>query len=62
MNENDLEKLIDSTSLSEVLAMLANICYEKAQHIETNWQDDLTASAWYEAVDHINNAIVEIDV
>jgi hypothetical protein len=41
----DLESLIDRTSLQEVLMGLSEICSEKADHVETNWQDKPLARA-----------------
>lgn len=41
-----LEKLVDTYGLANVLETLSEICYHKAQHIETNWQDRLTAHYW----------------
>jgi hypothetical protein len=42
----DLEKMIDKHGLEYVLQQLACICIAKAEHIETNWQDHLTAAVW----------------
>lgn len=35
-----LEQLVDSNSLASVLEALAQICYLKAEHLETNWQSN----------------------
>jgi hypothetical protein len=42
----DLESLIDSTSLSDVVGALSLICSEKAEHIRENWQDYSLARKW----------------
>lgn len=41
-----LEALIDTTSLRAVVAAIAEIARTKAEHIQTNWQDNITAQAW----------------
>ena len=51
-----LEAWIDKHGLSEVVATIADLCDEKAQHIRTNWQDEQTASVWESAARHMNNA------
>jgi len=45
----ELEKLIDSSSLLDVVTGLEMICDEKAAHIEVNWQDKTTARVWKKA-------------
>jgi len=44
--EDDLEDLIDKHGLSGVVSALSDICYEKANHVRTNWQDEVLAKAW----------------
>ncbi len=49
MNKDDfwaLEELIDKRSVAEVLSTIADICSEKAMHIDENWQDHALARAW----------------
>lgn len=43
---DDLEAIVDRTSLSAVLESLAYVCSEKAEHLLTNWQDETSADAW----------------
>jgi hypothetical protein len=50
MNEslqNELEALIDRYGMSQVLLGIAAVCYEKEDHLRTNWQDTTTARAWH---------------
>lgn len=47
--KNQLERLIDGHSTSTVLEALSLVCYEKANHIEENWQDKNLASTWNSA-------------
>ena len=42
----ELEALIDATSLQHVLIGLECICGEKAEHIRVNRQDKATARPW----------------
>jgi hypothetical protein len=50
MNNNDLkttlESLVDQTSVVEVLRALADVCYEKSEHIQAIWQDSVLAKLW----------------
>jgi len=46
MKRDDLEQMIDRLGLSRVLFLMAEICAEKADHIETNWQDRPLAYEW----------------
>jgi hypothetical protein len=46
---DELEALIDATSLQHVLTGLELICYEKAEHIRSKWQDFPLARIWARA-------------
>ena len=41
-----LEKLIDTNGLQAVIVALSQICFEKADHIRENWQDDKLSKLW----------------
>jgi len=41
-----LEQLIDQNSLQGVLNTLADVCSEKADHLQSNWQDTFEANIW----------------
>lgn len=41
-----LESLMDACSIESVLITLSDICEEKAEHVETTWQDKALARAW----------------
>ena len=45
----ELEKLIDATSLLDVVIGLELVCSEKAEHIRVNWQDKQSANVWDKA-------------
>ena len=60
-----LEKLVDHTSLGAILEALSEICYLKAEHVRTNWEDDSLAKLWERAgnklaVDAIKNIITSL--
>jgi hypothetical protein len=44
--KEDLERLIDKTSLQSVLMALSEICGEKAEHVESMWQDRKMTREW----------------
>jgi hypothetical protein len=45
----DLEPVVDRVGLKEVIDTLVYICYEKAEHLESAWQDAEAAKAWTKA-------------
>ena len=47
--KDELEVMIDKSSLHEVLNALADICAEKADHIQSSYQDSVTAKPWIQA-------------
>lgn len=57
----DLETIIDSRGLPLLLAAIATICHNKADHVQTNWQDAGLARVWEGRADKIG-AIVEMMV
>lgn len=50
----ELEAMIDRYSLAKVCDMLAGICGEKADHIQTNWQDGPLARRWQTASNRLH--------
>lgn len=46
MTRDDLEMMIDSVGLGNVVDLLEEICYEKAEHLRSNWQDESAAKHW----------------
>jgi hypothetical protein len=51
---NQLEAIVDARSLQSVIAALVTICHEKADHVETNWQDAKLAQKWRAAARHLD--------
>lgn len=54
--KDTLEALIDATSLRAVVAAIAEIARDKAEHIRTNWQDNITAQAWDMSANRLEQA------
>ena len=47
---NDLlEPLLDESDLQTVIEALSAVCFEKAAHLESNWQDRVSAKYWRSA-------------
>ncbi len=55
MNEQ-LEKMIDCSSVEQVLDAIGLICSEKADHIEENWQDLALSNTWNRMAGAVVNA------
>jgi hypothetical protein len=53
--QDQLEMLLDKSSVAAILEVLSNICAEKADHIQTNWQDGGLATEWREMSDKLQN-------
>lgn len=48
-DKTTLEGLVDQYNLDNVVGALAEICFEKAEHVRTNWQDAYGARKWVQA-------------
>lgn len=44
--QNTLESLVDKYSLRQIVRLLAEVAHLKADHVRTNWQDELLAEDW----------------
>lgn len=55
------EAIVDRYTLGNVLDGLALVCSSKADHIRENWQDNLLADKWDNAVGHILKAKLYAD-
>jgi hypothetical protein len=49
IDKDSLEGIIDLHNLTDVVTMLAEICAEKAEHIDSKWKDGKLAGKWYRA-------------
>ena len=43
---DQLESIIDKTSLHDTLTRIGNVCMKKGEHLRVNWQDRNTAKCW----------------
>ena len=43
---DEIEQIIDATSVAQLLELIAGICHEKAEHLRSNWQDNTSARCW----------------
>lgn len=57
-----VERLVDATTLSAVLRALTEVCRGKAEHLRANWQDEATARSWDYAGRVIDRAESRIDL
>ena len=57
-----LEKLIDDDSLCNILELIAEICYEKSDHIMANYRDLYLSSLWLKSGKQIDKLIIKIPV
>jgi hypothetical protein len=55
-----IESFIDSNSLSEILTAIEEICYEKCEHLCSNWQDENAGAIWQKAAQEIGKANSQI--
>jgi hypothetical protein len=58
----ELESIIDSASLADVVEALAEIAREKAEHIRSTWQDAATAKPWDSAAKRLDAVAFRIGV
>jgi hypothetical protein len=56
-----LEEMVDANGVKGVLQDLVAICYEKAIHIDENWQDTALAQEWEDTALEIDNFLNSID-
>ena len=46
LDQSAIENMIDTYDISHVFRCIAQICYEKAEHIRVTWQDENLATHW----------------
>jgi len=51
-----IEEIVDVLGLSVTLANLGGVCFEKAEHLRCNWQDENAARTW----EHAGRAIDKV--
>ncbi len=47
--KDQLEALVDTFDLAQIVTMLSEIASDKADHLIDDWQDENTARAWRKA-------------
>lgn len=55
-----LEQMIDKYSVADVLIAIKDICDEKAEHIDMNWQDTQLANQWKKAAREIQKTVMRL--
>ena len=51
-----LEALCDKFDINRVVEWLANVAFDKADHLQSNWQDTNASEAYCKLAKHLNNA------
>jgi len=54
---NSLETLVDSIGLVQTVQLLSALCFDKAEHLETNWQESPTSldlKAWKHNAEYLD--------
>lgn len=44
--EQALESMVDCYGIDTVIDALSSVCYDKADHLQCNWQDSATTEYW----------------
>lgn len=60
LHAEHIEQLIDAYGVARLLETIADICGQKAEHIESNWQDALLSKQWEKAGFKINNTAMHV--
>lgn len=63
MNESiqdRLESILDEVGMEYLLDSLIDVCYAKAEHVESNWQDTHMAKGWNLTAINLDHAKAKI--
>jgi len=52
-----LENMIDKLGLDRVLDMISEVCYDKAEHARSTWQDERLARRWEKTARAVNRLL-----
>jgi len=52
---DELETLIDQHDVTTLLDCMSQVCWEKAEHLRSNWGEHSTAKLWEKAAVHLDN-------
>jgi hypothetical protein len=58
--ERELERIIDRLGLYEALQAIADIAYDKAEHLASVWQDHAAARQWRIAAGRIERTAAAV--
>lgn len=58
--QDQLEELVDATSLEDVIRALSVVCGLKADHIAVDWQDKATSRPWSRAQCALDKAAFQV--
>lgn len=56
-----LEALVDANGLYDVTSALELLCYEKAEHVQSSWQDKEATKRWNNAGKVFRTAYVRLE-
>jgi hypothetical protein len=56
--KEELEDTIDRMGIAKFLEAIETICFEKADHVQSAWQDAALAKAWSKVGNKIGLAVV----
>lgn len=56
LTKADLERMLDEGGYDWLVMTLQEICYEKADHIRSNWQDEKLAKSWENRANKLGNS------
>jgi len=57
-----IERCIDANNLQETLQMISSVCWEKASHVLSNWQDKELAGRWEKAAKAVESLSVKSSI
>jgi len=57
-----IESSVDAIGLRRTIDTLSRICHEKADHIDTNWQDHILSARWQKAGNILDGTALKIGV
>ena len=60
-HDKQLEDLIDIYGLKDTLDTVAHICDAKAEHLSTDWQDEMKANVWARNANRIRNMALTLE-
>jgi hypothetical protein len=60
--KDQLELIVDRIGLKNAVELLAIICEEKAEHISSNWQDEILSKDWTRSARALDKSAGRIEV